>query len=461
MSTQMELDRVIDARAESDAASPAAERRATLATLAIVDGVRSPFAKAFGALSRVPADELARMTVTPLLERRGMEPAEIDEVVFGNVAGPADASNIARVIALRAGVPHDRIAHTVNRNCASGMEAILGGWQALDEGRADVVLAGGTESMSNVPLLWDRRMADVLTNAARARGVWQKVKALAAIRPAYLKPVAALRLGLTDPVCGLNMGETAERLAVEFDINRAEQDEFAVMSHTRAIAAWERGFYDDEVVGIHAEEFGGGFIERDDGPRVGQSMEKLARLKPIFDSQQGTVTAGNSCPLTDGAAAVLLTTASHAEALGQEPLGYVRAYAIAGCDPSRMGLGPVYAMHKLLEQTGMKLADVDLFEINEAFAAQVLACLKALESDAFAQTELGREKGIGTIDRDRLNVNGGAIALGHPVGTSGTRLVLTLLRALRERDLKRGIATLCVGGGQGFAVMVERGMDEE
>ncbi len=263
----------------------------------------------------------------------------------------------------------------------------------------------------------------------------------------------ALELGLTDPTCGLNMGQTAEKLAVEFNISREEQDHFALTSHLRAVSAWKRGFYTGEVVPLTAAQTGTQDVERDTGPRPNQTLEALQKLRPLFDSKYGTVTAGNSCPITDGAAAAILNLGDRNTE--REPLGYIRDYAIAGCDPSRMGLGPVYATNKLLRKTRMTLGDFDLVEINEAFAAQVLACQKALASDTFAKKELGRDRAIGELDPARLNVNGGAIALGHPVGSSGTRLIITLLRALRERGLRRGLATLCVGGGQGAAVWLE------
>jgi acetyl-CoA acetyltransferase family protein len=427
-----------------------------LLPLAILAGVRTPFAKAFGALKNVPADQLGRIAVEAALTRAGLRPGDVDELVLGNVAGQPDASNIARVVALRAGIPQDRVAHTVNRNCASGLEAIISSWQILTEGRAERIVAGGTESMSNVPLLWNRRARDFFLEWSRA-GWWRKLGLLARLRPRMFKPVPALELGLTDPVCGLNMGQTAEVLAQEFGITRAEQDRFALRSHELANAAWKRGFFADEVVPVPADVNGGTAVSMDIGPRANQSLEALAKLKPIFDRDNGTVTAGNSCQITDGAAATFLTPAD--KPVGREPLGYVRAYALAGCDPRRMGLGPVFAIHKLLEQTGLRLADFELVEINEAFAAQVLACQKAMASSEFARRELNSDRPVGELDVDKLNVNGGAIALGHPVGTSGTRLIITLLRALRERGLKRGLAALCVGGGQGAAAWVETSLD--
>jgi acetyl-CoA C-acetyltransferase/acetyl-CoA acyltransferase len=279
----------------------------------------------------------------------------------------------------------------------------------------------------------------------------QRLKVLASFRPKHFKPVVGLELGLTDPVCGLNMGQTAENLAKEFGITREDQDQFAVESHHKALAAQEKCFLSGEIAAIDVH---GKPVDKDNGPRQGQSMQQLAKLRPIFD-REGSVTAGNSCPITDGGAAVVLTAKADLGRFQSPPLGYITHYAIAGCDPKRMGLGPVYATAKLLKQSGLQLSDFDLIEINEAFAAQVIACERAANSQSFAETELGLAAPLGEFPRDRLNVHGGAIALGHPVGTTGTRLILTLLRALRAAGGGRGLATLCVGGGQGFAVVVE------
>ncbi len=425
----------------------------SLPPLAVLASVRTPFAKAFGALANVPADQLGRIAVQGVLPRAGIAAADVGEVIFGNVSGQPDASNIARVIALRSGIPQDRIAHTVNRNCASGMEAVFSAWHALAEGRSDLIVAGGTESMSNVPLIFNRKARDFFMDWRKA-GFWGKLGLFfGRVRPSLFKPVAALELGLTDPTCGLNMGQTAEVLAKEFGIGRAEQDAFALASHQKAVAAWKRGFFADEVISVPAEVTGREPVALDTGPRPNQSLEALAKLPTIFDRQHGTVTAGNSCPITDGAAAVALTPAD--KLAGRKPLGFIRSYAVAGLDPRRMGLGPVFAIHKLLKKTGLRMADFDLIDINEAFAVQILACGKAMASEDFAKRELGSSSAVGELNFDKLNVNGGAIALGHPVGTSGTRLILTLLRALKDRGLKRGLAALCVGGGQGAAVWVE------
>lgn len=419
--------------------------------LAVLAAARTPQAKAFGVLSTVSAVELGRHAAVSVLARANIQPSAVDEVVIGNVASPPDAANIARVIALAAGAPQDRIAHTVNRNCASGMEAIVSAWQAIDAGRARTVLAGGTESMSGIPMLARDSLKLKLLKLSRAKSLAARVKVLATLRANDFRPIAGIELGLTDPSCEMNMGETAELLAEEFAISRDAQDAFAVRSHSAAVAASKRCFLSGEIAEISV---GGNQLKLDVGPRDAQSMKQLAKLRPIF-SRNGTVTAGNSCPLTDGAAAVLLAAEAAVSGYDVEPLGYIAAYAIAGCDPRRMGLGPVFATARLLEQTGLTMKDFDLIELNEAFAAQVLACQKAATSADFARKHLGRQSALGEFEPEKLNVNGGAIALGHPVGTTGVRIVMTLLRALKERGLHRGLATLCIGGGQGYAMVVE------
>jgi acetyl-CoA acetyltransferase family protein len=417
--------------------------------IAIVEGVRTPFAKAFGPLADAPAQDLGAHVTRAVLERAGLRPDAIDQVVFGNVATPADAANVARVIALTAGVPQDRPAHTVNRNCASGLEAITTAVGLIRLGEASTVVAGGTESMSRIPLLFGDEATSRFLRLGKAKSWGQRLAALSAFRPRHFRPVPGVKLGLTDPVSGLIMGETAEVLADEFGVTRADQDAYAVESHRRAVAAQKRCVLGEEISPL-------GGVAEDVGPRPDQSVEALARLKPFF-RKNGTVTVGNSCPLTDGAAALVLMPGEQARADGRAVLGYLRAFAYAGCDPRRMGLGPAFATAKLLDRTGLTLGDIDLVELNEAFAAVVLANERAFASAEFARKELGRSESLGELDRSRLNVNGGAIALGHPVGATGTRLVLTLLKELGRRGLRRGLATLCVGGGQGAAVLVERG----
>ena len=424
--------------------------------IAIVEGVRTPFAKAFGELAAVPPQELGRLASVALFERAGVRPDQVDQVVFGNVATPADAANIARVIALMAGVPRDRPAHTVQRNCASGMEAITTAAQLIQLGEARTVVAGGTESMSRIPLLYNSEAVDQFMRLGRAKSWWQRAVTLMGFRLRHFKPVVAIQQGLTDPVSGLIMGATAEVLARDFQVSRGEQDRYALESHRRASDAQKRGVLSEEIVPVPGALTGGRAVSEDVGPRKEQSLEALSKLRPFFQKDgTGTVTVGNSCMITDGAATVLVMPGEAARSEGRRPLGYLRGYAYAGLDPARMGLGPVYATSKVLERTGLGMRDVELVELNEAFAAQVIGNERAFDSDAFAREHLGRPAALGALDPSRMNVNGGAIALGHPVGATGVRLVLTLLKELRRRGLRRGLATLCVGGGQGAALLLE------
>jgi acetyl-CoA C-acetyltransferase/acetyl-CoA acyltransferase len=424
--------------------------------MVIVDGVRTPFCKMGSDLAPLGADELGRIAVNALLTRTGLDPAIVDEVIFGCVAQPADAANVARVIALRAGIPEAVPAITVHRNCASGCEAITQAWEKIIAGRGSIFIVGGAESMSSVPLLFKQAAAEKFGRLARAKTFGQKFKAFAAFRPADFQPRIGLQLGLTDPVCGLNMGETAEVLARDFSISRQEQDRFALCSHQRAIAAREKLAEEICPVFSGTVKLVKPSLVQDNGPREGQSLEALAKLKPVFDRKTGSVTAGNSSQITDGAVALLVMTEKRAEELGFKPIGVLSGYAYAGCEPSRMGLGPLFAIAKAETKTGLKIADADIIEINEAFAAQTLAVTRGAASEKFAQEHLGRTQSLGEISTERLNVNGGAIALGHPVGATGARLVLTSLRELKRRNAKRALVTVCVGGGQGAALWLER-----
>jgi acetyl-CoA C-acetyltransferase/acetyl-CoA acyltransferase len=401
-------------------------------------------------LAHCSADELGRVAVNTLLTRTGFDPNRIDEVIFGCVCQPADAANVARVIALRAGVPEHVPAVTVHRNCASGCEALTQAYEKFATGRGSVFVVGGAESMSQIPLLYKRSAASKFARLSKAKSFGQKLGALASFRPSDFQPRIGLQLGLTDPVCGLNMGETAEVLAREFGVTREEQDEFALESHRRAVAARDK--LGDEVCPVYVRS---GVVDHDNGPRPNQTLEALGKLKPVFDRKTGTVTAGNASQITDGAVALLVMSESKANEFGCTPLGCLVGYSYAGCDPSRMGLGPVFAVAKAELQTGLRLADADLIEINEAFGAQVLAVLKAMESEKFARKVLRRDTSLGAVSREKLNVNGGAIALGHPVGATGARLILTSLKELQRRKAKRALVSLCVGGGQGAALWLE------
>jgi len=423
--------------------------------VAILEGVRTPFCKAGTALKDVPAQELGRIVVSEALARAELRPRDVDEVIVGNVCAPAEAANIGRVVALRAGIPSTVPAFTVSRNCASGLESVVDAALRVRTGTHRLVVAAGVESMSRIPLQFSEPLKEIVARLRRARSMGERIAALAALRPSHLRPVAALELGLTDPLCGLNMGQTAEVLAREFAISREEQDRFALESHRRAVAAAHEGRLREEMVPVFPPPKRDRAVFADVGPRAEQSLEQLARLRPYFDPRFGTVTPGNASPITDGAAAVLVASEQAVREAGVKPLGYLRAWAFAGLEPERMGLGPVFATHRLLKQTGIAFNDIDLIEFNEAFAAQVLACEAAFSSDRFARERLGESRALGELGRERTNVNGGAIALGHPVGASGTRLVLTLLKEMRRRGDGLGLATLCVGGGQGGALLFE------
>src|SRR5437016_6573544 len=341
-------------------------------------------------LAQLGADELGRIAVNALLTRTGLDPSLIDEVIFGCVGQPVDAANVARVIALRGGIPEHVPAVTVHRNCASGCEALTQAYEKMVAGRGSVFVVGGTESMSQIPLLFKQSAAMKFAALSKARSLGEKLRAIAGFRPSDFQPRVGLQLGLTDPVCGLNMGETAEVLAREFGLTRGEQDEFALESHRRAVAARET--VAEEICPVYSNSR---VLGHDNGPRPNQTMEALAKLKTVFDRKTGTVTAGNASQITDGAVALLVMAESKAAELGCAPLGYLAGYSYAGCDPSRMGLGPAFAIAKAELLTGLALPDADVVEINEAFAAQVLAVLKAMGSEKFARKVLQRDTPLG------------------------------------------------------------------
>ncbi|UTJ07681.1 thiolase family protein [Arcobacter roscoffensis] len=419
--------------------------------IAIIDGLRSPIAKANGKLDLVSADTLGAIITKELVSRNNLDYKLFDEVIIGNVAQPANAANIARVLAIKAGFPQSTIAYTVHRNCASGMQAISSAIEKIQTNQGDLYLAGGVESMSNIPLLHSDKLRRLITKLTYARNFQEKLKILGTFRPIFLKPVIGLISGLTDPISGRIMGITAENLANEFKISRLSQDEYALNSHLKAQKAIEDGVLKDEIHPIMTKDAS---IIDDDGVRLNQNIQSLSKLRPIFDRLSGTVTAGNSSQVSDGACSLIVTTESKAKELNLEPLGFISDYSYAGLEASRMGLGPVYASKKLFDKTGTSLKDIDVIELNEAFAAQVIANLEAFKSKSFCKKTFGSDA-IGEIDESILNVNGGAIALGHPVGMSGARIVLTALKELRRRKAKKALATLCIGGGQGAAFLLE------
>ncbi len=421
----------------------------------IIDGFRTPYAKAGTAFKDVHPVDLGAAVSREVLARTGVDPGMLDEVIVGNAGMPADAANIARVIALRAGIPEPVPAYSVQRNCASGMQAAASAYTQILAGMSEIVLVAGVESMSSYDFYMSRKLRDAITSFQRAKHPSQAIKAVLSLRPKDFLPVVGLIKGLTDPVSGLIMGETAEVLVRDFRITRREQDELALESHRRWTAANAAGKFKNEVIPFYVPpKFEA--VEEDIGPRRNQTMEALAKLPPYFDKRTGTITAGNSSPITDGAAAALVMSADRARALNLKHLGTIRAVAFAGFDPSRMGISPLFAVHKVLKIAGMKLADIELIELNEAFAAQIIAVERAATSREFFSRHLPGEEPVGEFRREIMNVNGGAIAVGHPVGSSGLRIVLTLLKEMERRNLSIGLATLCIGGGQGGAMIVER-----
>jgi acetyl-CoA acyltransferase len=418
----------------------------------LVDGVRTPYAKAGTELKDVSAAELGRVVLTELLARTDFDPAGLDQVIFGNIAQPPDAVNVSRVAALKAGVPDRVPAFTVNRLCGSGLESIVDAHYRIAAGDADAIVAGGVESMSRIPLLYSYDSQEVFAEVFTARDLGGRIAAASKFRPRHFKPEIGLQLGLTDAVCGLNMGETAEVLAKEHKISRQEQDAFALRSHQRVTMG--RAKLAEEIVPVPIPPRYEAMATKDNGVRENQSLEALAKLKPYFDRKFGTVTAGNSSQITDGGAAVLVMSASAAKARGYRPLGKIRGFAFCALEPERMGLGPAVATPLALKNAGLAWKDIGLVEINEAFAAQVLACARVFPSASW-HAKYGTGGPIGEIDWERTNVNGGAIALGHPVGSSANRLVTTLLKEMRRRGTQFGLATMCIGGGQGGAIVVE------
>lgn len=419
--------------------------------IAIIDGLRSPIAKANGKLNDVSADTLGAIITKELVLRNDLDYKQFDEVIMGNVAQPANAANIARVMAIRAGFPQSTIAYTVHRNCASGMQSISSAIEKINSNQGELYLVGGMESMSNIPLLYSDEFRNLITKFTYTKSIIEKLKLLTTFRLRFLKPTIGLISGLTDPISGKIMGITAENLANEFKISRAAQDEYALNSHKKAQKAIEAGIFKDEIHPIMTKNAS---ITNDDGVRFNQTIEALNKLNPIFERVGGTVTAGNSSQVSDGACSLIVCTESKAKELNLEPIGFITDYAYAGLDAHRMGLGPIYATKKLFDKTGTSLKDIDLIEMNEAFAAQVIANLEAFKSEEFCQKTFN-SPALGEIDESILNVNGGAIALGHPVGMSGARIVLTALKELKRRNKNKALATLCIGGGQGAAFLLE------
>jgi acetyl-CoA C-acetyltransferase len=424
------------------------------APIYIVDGARTPFLKSRNRPGPFSASDLATAAGRTLLLRQPFAPSELDEVIVGCAIPSVDEVNIGRVVALRMGCGHKVPGWTVMRNCASGMQALDSAIDSMRVGRSQLVLAGGVDALSRAPLLVSDAMVAWLSQWYAAKGAGKRAALLTQLKLRHFAPVIALMRGLTDPIVGLMMGQTAENLAYRFGISREQMDAYAATSHARTLAAQREGRFAREVVPLF-DDAGRAYLA-DDGVREDSTPANLAKLKPFFDRKYGNVTAGNSSQVTDGGAWLLLATEEAVARHGLSPRARIVDSQWAALDPAQMGLGPVYATAPLLERHRLGLDDVDAWEINEAFAAQVLACLRAFADEEFCRVELGLDRALGAIDPERLNVDGGAIAIGHPVGASGTRIVLHLLDVLERRNGKRGMAAICIGGGQGGAMLVER-----
>lgn len=418
----------------------------------IVDGARSPFLRALGRSGKFAAADLALKSAQPLMLRQSFSAEELDEVIVGCVMSAANEANIARIIALRLGCGNHMPAWTVQRNCASGMQAVDTAFRNIADGYSELILAGGVEAMSRAPVMLNDRMVNFLSDLNQARSITKKLAVLASLRPGHLKPVIALLLGLTDQVVGLSMGRTAEIIANRFGITRQDMDAYAVSSHKRLVAAQEQN-NQDEIEVIYDQS--GKYYDHDDGVRPDSNEEALAKLKPVFDRKHGLVTAGNSAQVSDGASWLLLASEDAVNKYQLEPLGRVVDCVWSGLSPSEMGLGPAYSISALLNKNKLGMDNINYWEINEAFAGQVLACVRAMADKEFCKSELNRKSAIGEIDQERLNVDGGGISLGHPVGASGARIVFHLLKVLQRTNTQRGVASLCIGGGQGGAMLLE------
>jgi acetyl-CoA acyltransferase len=427
---------------------PAQGRRA-----AIVAGFRTPFVKSGGDFRDLSAVELGATVVNELLARAPIPASEYDAVVFGQVIPSPLVSLIAREVVLRTQLPKNVEAHTVSRACATSIQAATDAADQITLGHADVVLAGGAESLSDAPIFASRPLARAIVGASRARRVVDKARAFAGLSARDLTPVPP---ALQEPTTGLTMGQSAEKMAQVNGISRAAQDQFAYLSHRRAADAWKAGRFDGEVMHVAVPPRYERVSGKDNIVREDTTPEALAELKPVFDKRYGTITAGNSSPLTDGAAAIVVTSEEKAKALGLRPLGYVRAYAYAALDPSDQLLqGPAYAAPIALDRAGLSLRDMDLVDMHEAFAAQVLSNLQAFGSRKFAEEKLGRSAPLGEIDPARLNVNGGSIALGHPFAATGARMILATLRELGRRNGAHALLTVCAAGALGAALVLD------
>jgi acetyl-CoA acyltransferase len=420
--------------------------------VAIVDGCRTPFAKSGTDFKRSSAIDLGKVAVRELISRTNLNVREIDHLVYGTVVQSVLAPNIAREVGLGAGIPPTVAAFTVGRACASANQAITSGAEQIALGLADVVIAGGAESLTDIPVLFSPEMRDALVAASKAKTLPDRLKAFSRIRPAHLKPISP---AIAEPTTGLTMGQSAEKMAQENGITREAQDAWALRSHQLAAAGTQDGRLTREICPVYVD---GKAVTSDNGIRPDTSLERLAALKPVFDRRYGTVTAGNASPLTDGASAVLLMNEEKARALGYEPLGFIRSYAYAALSPADQLLqGPVFATPVALQRAQISMKEIELLDMHEAFAAQVLSNLQWLQSPRIAHERLGLRQPVGVPPEDRINVLGGSIAIGHPFGATGGRITITLLNEMKRRSLQFGLITVCAAGALGFAMVVERG----
>jgi acetyl-CoA acyltransferase len=429
--------------------SPAAGRRA-----AVVAGLRTPFVKAATDFRDLSAVDLGTLLVNELVARSGIAPKEFDSVIFGQVIPSATVTLIGREVVLRTQLPRNVQAHTVARACATSIQAATDAADQIVLGHSHAAIAGGAESLSDAPIFASRALAQALVDFSRAKSLADKARLLAKLRPKDFAPVPP---ALKEPTTGLTMGESAEVMAQKNAISREAQDAFAFESHRRAAAAWETGKFDGEVMHVPVPPRYDRVSAKDNIVRKDTTLEALASLRPVFDRKYGTITAGNASPLTDGAAALVLMSEEKARALGVKPLGFVRAYAYSALDPKDQLLqGPAYAAPTALDRARLTLQDMDLVDMHEAFAAQVLSNLKAFASRAFAEKELGRSAPMGEVDPAKLNVNGGSIALGHPFAATGARMILQTLRELDRRGGQHALLTVCAAGGLGAALVLDR-----
>ena len=422
--------------------------------VAVIRGLRTPFARSGTHYAHLTALDLGKMVVAELISRSGVDPASIQELMFGNVIPSVKAPNIAREVILGTGLPRKIPGYTVGKACASSNQAITSGADLIFRGYADTVIAGGAESLSDIPILFSKRFADTLVAASKQKSLGGKLATFSRIRPKDLAPEAP---ALAESTTGLTMGESAEKMAKENGITREAQDRFALQSHHRAAKATSDGFFRDEVMTVLVPPGFDKVVETDNLIRADTTLDALAKLRPVFDRKYGTITAGNSSPLTDGASAVLLMSEEKAKALGLKPIGFIKSYAYAATDPfDQLLQGPVFALPTALERANITLKDVGVIEMHEAFAAQVLSNIQWIGSKKVAQEKLGRSEPIGEIDPEKINRTGGSIALGHPFGATGARIVTTVCNELQRSGEQYGLVTVCAAGGIGVAMVLER-----